>query len=141
VASGIRHNFVIERLACRPGWFRRPRYRYYCIRCHWMFLVEGRKVCALNESCDALPEPENAQRVASFALGPCVAMPAECSWRTPQIRATSAHRKTTTVLPLIGSLGQSGPFKSIALPNPKVIYLRSSSQPLSHRPQNLRKGK
>jgi hypothetical protein len=40
-----------------------------------MFQVKGFKVCALNESSEPLPEPENGQRVSSFAFGPCGAMP------------------------------------------------------------------
>jgi hypothetical protein len=119
LAFRIPHNFVIEPLGRRPGWFKRPQYRYYCIRCHWIFLVEGMKVCALNESSEPLSEPENGQRVASFALGPCITMPPERSWRTREIKASGARRKATTVPSLTGRLGQSRSFKSIAFPNPK----------------------
>ncbi len=94
-----RHSFAIEPVGYRSGWFKPRQYRYYCIRCHWMFLVQGRKVCALDESCEPLPEPENGRRVASFALGPCPAIPAECPPIAAGIHATSAHRKTATVLP------------------------------------------
>src|SRR5262249_33079841 len=102
-----RHSFAIERLARRPGWFKPDRYRYYCIRCHWMFLVEGRRVCALSESCHPLSDPENGGRVASFAVGPCPAMPPECVSAARGIPATKPHQKIATVLPSTPTSGQS----------------------------------
>ena len=139
MALQMPHNFVIEPLGRQPGWFKPQQYRYYCICCRWMFLVEGRKICALNESGEPLPEPENGQRFASFALGLCVAMPPEFSWRSRGIKARSGHRKATNLLSLSGRLGQSRSFKSSAFPNPKVLYLRSRIQLLRDRPKNLHK--
>jgi hypothetical protein len=124
-----RHNFAIEPLGRRPGWFTSRQYRYYCIRCHWMFQVEGFKVCALDESSEPLPEPENGQRVSSFALGPCVAMLPECSWSTSEITRNEANRRAVMGPSLAGRLGQSRPFKSVALLKPTVVHLTSRIQP------------
>jgi hypothetical protein len=93
-----------------------------------MFQVEGFKVCALNESSEPLPEPENGQRVSSFSFGPCVAMPPECSWSTYEI-ASAAQRGTVTGPSLGGRLEQSGPFKSVGSLKPKVVHLTSRIQP------------
>jgi hypothetical protein len=143
VAFQLPHSYVIEPLGRRPGWFKHPQYRYYCIRCHWMFLVDGRKIHALNESCDSLLEPENSHRVASFALGPCVAIPPKCSWMGPEINATSAYRKTTVGLSSTGGSGQSpiSWLKPIPFANPKVVYLRSRTQSSRQQPKKLRKSR
>ena len=107
MAIQVQHNFAIERLGRQSGWFKPDRYRYYCIRCHWQFLVEGRKVCALSDSCHPLPEPESSARIASFALGPCAARPPECLSIVRGVPRSSAHQKTTTVLDSIGTSEQS----------------------------------
>jgi hypothetical protein len=72
----MRHNFAIERLG-RSKRFKPQRYTYFCIRCHWIFLVEGWKAYALNESSQPLSEPENGERASTFAVGPCPAAPPE----------------------------------------------------------------
>jgi hypothetical protein len=70
----VRHEFAIEDLG-QAGWLRPHRYRYFCIRCRWLFLIENRrgKATAVDESGRPLCEPEQSDRVASFALGPCPA--------------------------------------------------------------------
>jgi hypothetical protein len=76
------HNFAIDSIARGPGWFAPSRHRYYCVRCHWMFLVQGSDVTALNDAGEPLPKTENNQRTATFAVGPCPALPAGCLPRT-----------------------------------------------------------
>jgi hypothetical protein len=94
----------------------------------WMFQVKGFKVCALNESSELLPEPENGQRVSGFAFGPCGAMPPECSWSSYEI-ASAAQRGTVTGPSLGGGLEQSRRFKSVGSLKPKVVHLTSRIQP------------
>ncbi len=69
-----RHEFVIEHLG-QAGWLKPHRYRYFCIRCRWLFLVENRRgdALAVDELNRPLAQSENAARVATFALGPCPA--------------------------------------------------------------------
>jgi hypothetical protein len=83
VGSGVlskvfmRHSFAIKDLG-QSGWFKPHRYRYFCVLCRWTFLVDNRRgdATAMDESDQALSGPENAARVATFALGPCpAAMP------------------------------------------------------------------
>ena len=92
-----------------------------------MFLVEGLKVCALNESGEPLLEPENGQRVSSFALGPCVAMLLECSWSADEINTSAAHTEGLTGPSLGSRVEQSRPFKSVRSLKPKVVHLTSRS--------------
>lgn len=69
-----RHEFAIEHLG-RAGWLKPRRYRYFCVRCHWLFLIDNRlgDATAVDGSGRPLREPEQSARVASFALGPCPA--------------------------------------------------------------------
>jgi hypothetical protein len=69
-----RHEFAIEDLG-QAGWLTPHRYRYFCIRCRWLFLIENRlgDATAVDESGRPLREPEQSTRVAAFALGPCPA--------------------------------------------------------------------
>jgi hypothetical protein len=135
------HSFAIERLGRRSGWFKPDRYRFYCIRCHWMFLVEGQRVCALNDSCVPLTEPENGRRVASFALGPCTAMPLECLMTERRALRTHPTQKITTLLPSIGTAGQTRPIawlKSVSFPKPNVMYLWNRTRSSPQRWQKLK---
>jgi hypothetical protein len=92
-AIQMRHNFAIERLG-RPERFKPQRYTYFCIHCRWSFLVEGWKACALDESRQPLSEPENGERVATFAVGPCPAAPPEYVPLSGGICATTAQQKS-----------------------------------------------
>jgi hypothetical protein len=69
-----RHEFGIQDLG-QTGWLRPHRYRYFCIRCRWLFLIENRRgdATAVDESGRSLPEPAQSTRVATFASGPCPA--------------------------------------------------------------------
>ena len=69
-----RHEFAIEHLG-QAGWLKPHRYRYYCIRCRWLFLVENRRgdALAVDELDRPLSQAENTARVATFAIGPCPA--------------------------------------------------------------------
>jgi hypothetical protein len=69
-----RHEFAIEDLG-QARWLTPHRYRYFCIRCRWLFLIENRlgDATAVDESGQPLREPEQGTRVATFALGPCPA--------------------------------------------------------------------
>lgn len=80
----LRHDFIIEDLG-QAGWLRPHSYRYYCVRCRWTFLIEGRRgeVTALDEVGAPLPEAENARRISTFALGPC------CEPFTHRVRSAS----------------------------------------------------
>jgi hypothetical protein len=73
-----RHEFAIEDLG-QAGWLKPHRYRYFCIRCRWLFLIENRRgdATAVDGSWRPLREPEQSTRVATFALGPCPAAPPE----------------------------------------------------------------
>jgi hypothetical protein len=101
----MRHSFSIESLGGRPGWFGPSRYRYYCVRCHWMFQVQDSNVTALDDSCTPLPELEDRERTATFAVGPCPAIPLECLPLTRAIEAASP--KTSPLTRLICWLRQS----------------------------------
>jgi hypothetical protein len=74
----MRHSFAIEPLGHGTGWFPPSRYRYYCVRCHWMFLVQGFAVCAVDDCSAPLPALENRRRTATFSIGPCPALSPEC---------------------------------------------------------------
>jgi nucleoside-diphosphate-sugar epimerase len=67
----LRHLFAIEVLSNgRP--YRDFKYRYYCIRCHWLFMVDRRGgVVALDDRARPLAIGEGALRVRTFARGPC----------------------------------------------------------------------
>ena len=67
----LRHQFAIEHLRsteARHGY----DYRYYCVRCRWMFLVDRHGgVIALDDRNEVLPVSEGARRARTFAHGPC----------------------------------------------------------------------
>ena len=84
----MRHNFAIEPLG-PIGRFKAQRYLYFCIHCRWFFLVEGWKACALDQSSQPLSEPENGERVSTFAVGPCRAAPREYIPLRREIPATA----------------------------------------------------
>ena len=73
-SNAMRHNFAIE-LKGRAGRFKPQRYHYFCIRCRWLFLVEGAAISALADSRKPLTEREGLRRIATFAAGPCPAAP------------------------------------------------------------------
>jgi hypothetical protein len=70
----MKHDYFIEDLGQAAGWFKPHRHRYSCLRCGWMFVVEGSRgaVIALDESGVPLPQPLNAARVQTFVDGPCM---------------------------------------------------------------------
>ena len=70
-APPLRHLFAITHLSDH-----RPRhgyhYRYYCIRCRWLFMVNRHgAVVALDAHSRPLAIAEGALRVRTFAHGPC----------------------------------------------------------------------
>jgi hypothetical protein len=127
----MRHSFAIESLGRRPGWFAPSSYRYYCVRCHWMFLVQGSKVCALNDSSTPLPELENGRRTATFAIGPCPAVPPECLPPTRGSELPSSSQNTSRLVSLIGRFRRSEA-RLPAATNPSspnnVVYLENATQ-------------
>jgi hypothetical protein len=70
-ARPVRHLFAIEKLAngrTHHGY----DYRYYCVRCRWMFLVDRHGgVIALDDDNRPLVINEGARRVRTFGYGPC----------------------------------------------------------------------
>jgi len=67
----LRHLFAIERLP-NGRMLHGYDYRYYCVRCHWLFLVDRHGgVIALDGLNHPLPISEGALRVRTFAYGPC----------------------------------------------------------------------
>jgi hypothetical protein len=65
----LRHLFAIENL---PNGKHGYDYRYYCVRCHWLFQVDRRGgVMALDGLNHPLPSSEGVRRVRTFAYGPC----------------------------------------------------------------------
>jgi len=65
----LRHLFAIENL---PNGKYGYNYRYYCVRCHWLFLVDRHGgVVALDGLNHPLPISEGARRARTFAYGPC----------------------------------------------------------------------
>ena len=126
----MRHNFAIQSLGRRPGWLMPQRYVYYCVRCRWMFLVVGSKVCALNDSSAPLPELENGRRTATFEIGPCPAIPPECMSLTRGIESPNG-RKTSRLVSLIGRFKRAKPFSPAATnPSPQhnVVSLENATQ-------------
>jgi hypothetical protein len=88
----MRHEYHIEDLGQPRGWFRAHRYRYSCIRCGWVFLVEGYRgiTTALNELGGHLTEPEQSRRVETFGLGPCIPVPAQAHSEREQVNRMPA---------------------------------------------------
>jgi hypothetical protein len=74
----MKHDYFIEDLGQPAGWFKAHRYRYLCMRCGWVFIVENRagEVSAMGEGDEGLPEPQNSQRIKTFVDGPCTPLPA-----------------------------------------------------------------
>jgi hypothetical protein len=69
----LKHDYFIEDLGQPSGWFKPRRHRYSCLRCRWAFIVQERgKISALNGNGEALAEPLNSERVATFVDGPCI---------------------------------------------------------------------
>jgi hypothetical protein len=67
----VRHLFAIQRLrqGAAGGSYN---HCYYCVRCRWAFLVDGRGgVIAVDSDNQPLAHEEAAHRVESFAHGPC----------------------------------------------------------------------
>jgi hypothetical protein len=73
-AAEMRHIFAIQALD-KPGHFKPRPYRYYCIRCKWMFRVNDfrNSIIALDKQGEKLPKAEANRRAATFAAGPCPA--------------------------------------------------------------------
>jgi hypothetical protein len=71
-AAGMRHNFAIWALE-KSGTSRRHLHVYYCVRCKWGFLVNDHSglVTPLDQNGNPIREPEAAERVATFGVGPC----------------------------------------------------------------------
>jgi hypothetical protein len=67
----LRHLFAIEHFTngkAHHGYC----YRYYCVRCRWMFLVDRHGgVIALDNCSRPLAISEGARRLQTFACGPC----------------------------------------------------------------------
>jgi hypothetical protein len=92
-ARPLRHLFAIELLSNSPA--HGYDYRYYCIRCHWLFMVDRHGgVVALDERARPLPIGEGALRVRTFARGPCdaPANAAPVEVREPSSRVARIHR-------------------------------------------------
>jgi len=103
-AADLRHAFLVKTLKKR-GFFRpRPRI-YLCLRCKYAFLVNERHglIVALDRKAQPIPDPENSNRLATFAHGPC---PARKSTTQSKLRETVALRKPklSTALPGILAL-------------------------------------
>ena len=100
----LKHDYFIEDLGQPAGWFKPHRHRYSCLRCRWAFIVEDRgKISALNGDREALAEPLNSERVATFVDGPCipvtlgkVARPQPAINKAVVIRLHSAARRRST---------------------------------------------
>jgi hypothetical protein len=97
----LKHDYFIEDLGQPAGWFKARRHRYSCLRCRWAFIVEDRgKISALNGNGEALAEPLNSERVATFVDGPCIpvtlgtaARPQNAINKAVVIRLGSASRR------------------------------------------------
>jgi hypothetical protein len=70
----MRHSFAIWALETDAASGRRP-HLYYCLRCKWTFRVDDRWTVVTVTPLDADGSPiqtsEAAERLATFALGPC----------------------------------------------------------------------
>jgi hypothetical protein len=69
-----RHSFAIEALPKSEKSTSRP-YLYMCVRCKWTFRVNDRpgSLFSIDQTGEALAEPENSRRAATFSIGPCPA--------------------------------------------------------------------
>lgn len=70
--DSARHAFAIEHLGQPAGWFQPHRYRYFCVRCGWMFRVENRRGDAIAVGLDGAPlaEPKIAGASRPFKMAP-----------------------------------------------------------------------
>jgi hypothetical protein len=67
----VPHFFAIERLSA-TGALAPYRHRYYCVRCRWTFLVNGRGgVRVVDDRNQGLSPAEAVRRALTFAVGPC----------------------------------------------------------------------
>jgi len=71
-AAEMRHNFAIWTLE-KSGTSRRRLHVYYCVRCKWAFRVDdySGSVTPLDQNGKPIREPESAERLATFGVGPC----------------------------------------------------------------------
>jgi hypothetical protein len=71
-AAEMRHNFAIWALE-KSGTSRRRLHLYYCVRCKWAFQVDdcSGSVTPLDQNGNPIQEPEAAERLATFGVGPC----------------------------------------------------------------------
>ena len=71
-AAETRHNFAIWALE-KSGTSRRRLHLYYCVRCKWAFQVDdySGSVTPLDQHGKPVREPEAAERLATFGVGPC----------------------------------------------------------------------
>jgi len=71
-AAEMRHNFAIWALE-KPATSRRRLHLYYCVRCKWAFRVDdySGSVTPLDQNGNPVREPEAAERLATFGVGPC----------------------------------------------------------------------
>ena len=68
----MRHNFAIWALE-KSATSRRRLHLYYCVRCKWAFRVDDYSglVTPLDQKGNPVLEPEAAEKLATFANGPC----------------------------------------------------------------------
>jgi hypothetical protein len=71
-AAEMRHNFAIWALE-KSATSRRRLHLYYCVRCKWAFRVDDYSglVTPLDQKGNLVLEPEAAEKLATFANGPC----------------------------------------------------------------------
>ena len=71
-AAEMRHNFAIWALE-KPATSRRRLHLYYCVRCKWAFRVDdySGSVTPLDQNGNPVREPEAAERLTTFGVGPC----------------------------------------------------------------------
>ena len=75
--EALGHNFAVKVLDKLPGYFQPRRYSFFCVRCRWSFLVnDGRRgvITALDANGNPMDPDEAAERIATFAQGPCPAL-------------------------------------------------------------------
>jgi hypothetical protein len=92
----VRHLFAIERL--RKGAARGSySHCYYCVRCRWAFLVDGRGgVIAVDSDHQPLAHEQAAHRVESFAHGPCGAHWASSAIIDGGLKVSNSESLTTS---------------------------------------------
>ena len=99
----LRHNFAIWALE-KSGTSGRRLHLHYCLRCKWAFRVDDRSglVTALDLNGNPIREPEAAERLAAFGVGPCPALigltgnaPAHTGGSKTSISSSEARRTTS----------------------------------------------